>query len=69
MRVGPQACGPTLMRDGLEKSARKFYPERANPTRFLQTKCGAGQSALQRVFSHEKVAIVMSGCNGGLLRE
>ena len=30
------------MRGGLEKSARKFYAGCANPTCFLQAKCGAG---------------------------
>ena len=42
MWVGQQARGPTLMRGGLEKSARKFYVGRANPTPFLRAKCGAG---------------------------
>ena len=47
--------GSTLMRDGLEKSAHKFYAERANPTCFLRAKCGtnlygAGQPALPPLF-------------------
>jgi len=34
------------MRGELEKSVHKFYVGRANPTRFLQAMCGAGQPAL-----------------------
>ena len=46
MRAGPQVRKPTLMRGGLDKSARKFYARWANPARFLRAKCGAGQPAL-----------------------
>jgi len=35
MWAGPQAHGQTLIRGGLQKSAHRFYAERANPTRFL----------------------------------
>ena len=47
----PASHGPILMRNELEKSARKFYARRANPVRFLRTKCGTdlcgmGQPAL-----------------------
>jgi len=50
MRADPQARGPTLMRDGLEKSVWKFYAGQANPIRSLQTKCETDQSALLPLF-------------------